>query len=110
MGRVALGAPALLLGLASLALVALQQAPRPGHPVLLVFPPGLGDGAALAGLLGAPGWRPVGLHRIGPLSLGIAAPAEPGASAEALRRRSGAWLALLAGGPLGCAALPGRAG
>ncbi|WP_372622572.1 hypothetical protein [Falsiroseomonas sp.] len=95
-------APLALLAGATLALGALQAWPREGQPLLLLFPPGRTEDAALLGVLAVPGWDPVALRRLGPFAAAIAAPAALDASGAALRRASGAWLALPALGWGGC--------
>jgi hypothetical protein len=92
-GQVA-AAPVGLLLAATLGLLALRAAPRAGEPVLLLFPAGTTETAALVALLAVPGWDPAALRRVGPFPAVVAAPARAAASAGELRRRSGAWLAL----------------
>jgi hypothetical protein len=95
-------APLALLAGATLALGTLQAWPREGQPLLLLFPPGGTQNAALLGVLAVPGWDPVTLRRLGPFAAVIAARADPEASGAALRRMSGAWLSLPALGWGGC--------
>jgi hypothetical protein len=101
------GLPLGLLAAATIGLVLMRAMPRPGEPVLLVFPPGIGAAQALVGVLRAPGWQPLGAGRLGPLATARAIPAEGAAGLAALRGASGAWLILAAPGGAGCA--PDRA-
>ncbi|SFK52885.1 hypothetical protein [Falsiroseomonas stagni] len=93
-----------LLGLATLGLLALQAMPRAGLPVLMVFPPGLGADRALLGVLGVPGWDPAMVRPLGPFTIAMAAPALRDADVASLRRESGALLILVAFGRAACAA------
>jgi len=97
-----LGPAWLLLGVATIGLLALQALPRAGLPVLVVFPPGLGPDRALAGLLAVPGWDPAMVRAFGPFAVAIAAPADSTAESGTLRRGSGAWLTLSAPGRAAC--------
>lgn len=85
--------PAGLLAAAGLGvLLALNLAPRPGRPVLFLFPPDMAAAQAFAHVAAA-GWRPVTMAA----GVVLAAPdrADPG-------RPAGVWLTLDALGLRGC--------
>ena len=72
--RLAGAAPLLLLLVATLGLGLAQMVPRAGQPVALLFPPGLGQDAALREILAQPGWDPITLRQLGPFTLALVAP------------------------------------
>jgi len=100
--------PVLLLGLATAGLGLAQAQPRAGQPLALVFGPGVAEGAALLRVLAEPGWDPITIRRLGPLTVALVAPNTIPASTE-----SGAWLVLPAYGRAPCTGadpyiLPGK--
>jgi hypothetical protein len=98
--------PLWLLGATTLALALLRAWPGAGAPVLLVFPPWVAAEQGLVGAFDEPDWRPLDPGRVGPFAILRVIPAEPAADIAALRRASGAWLALAAPGASGCAPSP----
>lgn len=92
--------PALALALlTSLVLVLAAAAPKPGRPVVAIFPPTIGDDEALRRLV-ASGWLPlrsVALRLSGP----VAVLARPDAG-DSAGKPPGVWLMIDAGGLTGC--------
>lgn len=92
--------PALALALlTSLLLVLAAAVPKPGRPVVAIFPPTIGDDEALRRLV-ATGWlplRPVPLRLSGPVAV-LARPDAGGA----MGRPQGVWLMIDANDLTGC--------
>ncbi|MDP3418546.1 hypothetical protein [Falsiroseomonas sp.] len=89
--------PVLLLALATAGLGVAQAQPRAGQPLALVFGPGVPEGAALLRVLAEPGWDPISIRRLGPLTLALVAPIT-----TAPTTTSGIWLVLPAYGRAPC--------
>jgi hypothetical protein len=103
--------PVLLLALATAGLGVAQAQPRAGQPLALVFGPGVAEGAALLRVLAEPGWDPITIRRLGPLTLALVAPT----TTAPITTASGAWLVLPAYGRAPCSGAglaipPGLAG
>lgn len=89
----------LLLAAATTGLGVAQAQPRPGQPLALVFPPGVTEGAALLSVLAEPGWDPITIRRLGPVTLALVAPT----SLASASNPAGTWLVLPAFGRAPCA-------
>lgn len=90
--------PVLLLVLATAGLGLAQAQPRAGQPLAVFFGPGVAEGAALLLVLSEPGWDPIAIRRLGPLTLALVAPTTTGPFTTA----SSAWLVLPAFGRAPC--------
>ena len=90
--------PLLLLALATAGLGVAQAQPRAGQPLALVFGPGVPESAALLRVLAEPGWDPIAIRRLGPLTVALVAPT----TTAPRTTEPGAWLVLPAYGRAPC--------